>query len=317
MYLKLVLTTCAVAFCAIVFSAYARLNDAGLGCENWPTCYEANALKLRLPPSSDATRSHASWQWKVQNLAGALLGMLSVIVCGTAWKRRCVTGKSPFLPTVLLMLMLLLGVFGAVAFQYLPRPIIVLVHFAGGISILMVLTWIALGLIEQSPIAKKFGTPSLLTISRIGLALVMIQAMLGGWVSSNFAALACKDFPLCQGGLVPRMDFSYSFSTDGLPLSIERLTAIHWLHRVAAAGTLIYSFWLSWKFSKFSQIRVISWATSALMLLQTVIGALSVKLALPLVMAVLHNAMAMILLVTFAVLYFRTKNAIPKPLEAP
>jgi cytochrome c oxidase assembly protein subunit 15 len=307
MYLKLVLITCVVAFCAIVFSAYARLNDAGLGCENWPTCYEANALKLRQPPSNDTKRSHSSWQWKLQNLTGALLGMLSILVCGMAWKRRGATGISPLLPTVLLSLMFLLGVFGALAFQYLPRPIIVLVHFSGGISILIILTWIFLGLIGQSPVAINRGATSLLTILRIGLALVMFQIMLGGWVSSNFAALACRDFPLCQDSLVPRMDFSYSFVSDGLPLSLEQLTAIHWMHRVTAVATLAYSLWLSWKISELPELKLIAWTTAGLTLLQTMIGILGVRLGLPILTAVLHNALAMLLLVTFTVLYFKTK----------
>ncbi len=309
MYQKLVLVTSVVAFCAIVFSAYARLNDAGLGCDNWPACYSENSLKLRQPPSHEATRSHTSWQWKLQNQTGLLLGILSVLMCGISWKQRRELGLSPALPTFLLALMIFLGVFGALAFSYLPRPIIVLVHLAGGISILILLTWIALRESDKAPIAIKGRSPFLLMSSRIGLALALTEVILGGWVSSNFAAMACTEFPLCQGSLVPKMDFSYSFVTDGLPLPSEILTAIHWMHRAGAAVTLAYSLWLSWKLSSLSEFRTIGRMVAVLIVLQTLIGVLNIKFGLPLVPVVLHNALAMALLVTLTILNFKVAKS--------
>lgn len=309
MYQKLVLVTCIVAFCAIVFSAYARLNDAGLGCDNWPACYSENSLKLRQPLRHDAARSHTSWQWKLQNQTGLLLGILSVLMCGISWKKRGELGMSPALPTVLLALMIFLGVFGALAFSYLPRPIIVQVHLAGGILILILLTWIALRQIDKTPMAIKGSSRFLVMSARIGLALVLTEVMLGGWVSSNFAAMACTEFPLCQGSLVPEMDFSYSFVADGLPLSLETLTAIHWMHRAGAAATLAYSLWFSWRLSSLSEFRTIGRTLAVLVVLQTLIGVLNVKFGLPLATVVLHNALAMVLLVTLTILNFKVATS--------
>ena len=117
MYPKLVLMTCVLAFVAVVFSAYARLSDAGLGCANWPACYEENALKQRQPPTADVTRDHAAWQWKLQNLVGALLGILTIAICGHSWQKRRELRLSPLLPTLLVMLMAFLAIFGILAFS--------------------------------------------------------------------------------------------------------------------------------------------------------------------------------------------------------
>src|SRR4030067_2429588 len=145
MYLKLVLVTCVLAFVAVVFTAYARLSDAGLGCANWPACYQENALKQRQPPQADAASIHTSWQWKFQNQVGLLLGILAIAICGHSWQKRKELRQSPLLPTLLVALMAFLGVFGILAFAYLPRAVIGPVHLAGGIATLVLLMWIALG----------------------------------------------------------------------------------------------------------------------------------------------------------------------------
>jgi len=300
------MVTCVIAFIAVVFSAYARLSDAGLGCANWPACYAENAMKQRQTPNPDATRrSHASWQWKLQNQAGLLLGILSVLICGISWQKRRELHQSPLFPTLLVGLMVFLGVFGVLAFTYLPRPIIVLIHLVGGIATLILLVWIALQRMEKPHVTKISGLS--LLFSEIGLVLVLIEIMLGGWVSSNFAALACTEFPLCQGSLIPAMDFSYSLENDGLPFSKERLTAIHWMHRVGALITIIYLSWLSFRVMAVKPLRYIGKLIIALTVFQFVLGTFNVLLNLPLAIAVLHNAVAMLLLVLLVLLRFKTK----------
>jgi heme a synthase len=308
MYMKLVLITCVLAFIAVVFSAYARLSDAGLGCANWPACYEENALKQRKPPNHDADRSHTAWQWKLQNQVGLLLGILSVSICGISWKRRREFQQSPMLPTLLVGLMVFLGVFGVLAFSYLPRPIIVLVHLAGGITMLILLTRITLSQIAPT---EQFGAGrmrSLYVISSLGVAIVLAEVMLGGWVSSNFAGLACTEFPLCQGSLLPAMDFSYSLEIDGMPLSHERLTAIHWIHRIGALLTLAYLSWLSFRANAVRKLKYIGRTVLVLVVIQFGIGVINVKLGLPLAGAVLHNAVAMILIVMLLILNYKVQK---------
>lgn len=308
MYLKLILATCLLAFCAVVFSAYARLSDAGLGCANWPACYEENALKQRQPPQPDATHRHDSRQWKLQNLAGLLLGILTIAVCGHAWQKRRELRQSPLLPTLLLALMVFLAAFGILAFSYLPRAVIVPVHLAGGIATLMLLTWIALRQMAPTGEVGVNEARRWRGFAKLGLLLVLAQIMLGGWVSSNFAALACTELPLCKGLLLPPMDFSYSLDSHGLPLSVEKLTAIHWMHRVGAVLTLAYLVWLSFGVMALERLRAIGKAILGLVVLQFVLGISNVLLGLPLAGVVLHNAMAMLLLVTLVLLNYRLKN---------
>jgi len=305
MYLKLVLATCVLAFCAVVFSAYARLSDAGLGCVNWPVCYKENALKQRQPLQAEAPRDHTSWQWRVQNLVGLLLGIMAIAICGHSWQKRRELRQSPLLPTLLVALMAFLAAFGIWAFSYLPRAVIVPVHLAGGIATLTLLVWIAL---RQTAPADKVAASkarSCRLFSRLGLVLVLIEIMLGGWVSSNFAALACTGFPLCQHSLLPSMDFSYSLESNGLPLSGERLTAIHWMHRAGALLVLVYLSWLSFRVVAAQGLRMIGKSMVGLVVFQFALGAFNVLLGFPLAGAVLHNAVAMLLLVTLVQLNFR------------
>ena len=308
MYFKLVLVTCVLAFCAVVLSAYARLSDAGLGCANWPACYEENALKERQPPQAGAARGHTSWQWKLHGQVVQLLGILAIAVCGLAWRKRRELRQSPLLPTLLVGLMIFMAAFGIWAFGHLPRPVIVLVHLVGGIAMLMLLTWIALRQMAPVAVIDSSEAQGWRSFVWLGIVLLLIQIMLGGWVSSNFAALACADFPLCQGALLPPMDFSYGFDSFGLPLSVERLTAIHWMHRAGALLAVAYLGWLSFRIMAVQGLRNFGKTILGLIVFQFALGVVNVLFGLPLAVAVLHNAVAMLLLVALVALSFRLQK---------
>ena len=310
MYSKLVLVTCVLAFCAVVLSAYARLADAGLGCANWPACYEENALKERQPPQahaakSGAARGHNSWQWKLHGQLVQLLGLLAVAVCGVAWKKRRELRQSPLLPTLLLGLMVFLAAFGVWAFGHLPRSVTVSVHLASGMFMMILLTWIVLRQMAPAGAVDAAAAQKLRRLSWLGMVLLMTQIMQGGWTSANFAALACTDFPLCQGALLPTMDFSYSLNDAGLPLSPEKLTAIHWMHRVGALPVIAYLGWLSFRVMATEGLRKLGQTLLGLVVLESLLGVANVRLGLPLLTAVLHNAVAMLLLIVLVVLRFR------------
>ena len=310
MYFKLVLVTCVLAFCTVVLSASARLADAGLGCANWPACYEENALKERQPPQahaakSGAARGHTSWQWKLHGQLVQLLGILAIAVCGLAWKKRKELRQSPLLPTLLLGLMVFLAAFGVWAFGHLPRPVTVSVHLASGMIMLILLTWIVLRQMAPAGAVDASDAQKLHCLLWPGIALVITQIMLGGWASSNFAALACPDFPLCQGALLPPMDFSSSLNDSGLPLSPEKLTAIHWLHRAGALLAIAYLCWMSFMVMTVEGLRVSGKAILGLVVLQSLLGVSNVLFGLSLLVAVLHNAVAMLLLIALVVLRFR------------
>ncbi len=313
MYFKLVMVTCILAFCTVVLSAYARLADAGLGCANWPACYAENALKERLPPQahgekSGTARGHSSWQWKLHGLLVQLLGPLAVVVCGLAWKQRKALRQSPLLPSLLLGLMVFLAAFGVWAFGYLPRPVTVSVHLASGMFMLMLLTWMVLRQMTSAAGIDASAAQKLHSLWWLGLVLLMAQIMQGGWVSANFAALACTDFPLCNGALLPTMDFSSGPNEAGLPLSPEKLTAIHWLHRVGALLTIAYLVWLSFRVMAAEGLRKLGKILFGLVVIESLLGVANVLLDLPLLVAVLHNAVAMLLLIALVVLGFRLQG---------
>ncbi len=297
-----------LTFFAVVLSAYARLSDAGLSCSNWPACYEENALKERQKPQTGAARGHASWQWKLHSQVVQLLGILAVAVCALSWKNRNGLRQSPLLPTLYLVLMVFMAVFGVWSFYHLPRAVIVLVHLAGGIAMLTLLMWIALSLMTPASAVEAVEARKWRTFSWLGFLLLMVQILLGGWVSSNFAALACTDFPLCKGSLLPPMDFSYNLTNSTAPLSVEQLTAIHWMHRIGALLAVLYLSWLSVGIMAVEGLRKIGNTILGLVALQFVLGISNGPIGLSLAGAVLHNAVAMLLLVPLVLLLFRLQN---------
>lgn len=173
---------------------------------------------------------------------------------------------------------------------------------------LTLLTWIFL----RQKFKEESIEPSIARqwrlFSWMGLILVVIQIVLGGWVSSNFAAIACTDFPLCRGYLLPPMDFSYPLGRDTLPLTQEKLTAIHWMHRFGAILAAGYLIWLSWRLIKLDGMKKLGLSILVFVALQFGLGVSNILFGLPLVGAVLHNAVAMILLVTLVLLNFRLRK---------
>ena len=145
-----------------------------------------------------------------------------------------------------------------------------------------------------------------------GLALLVAQIALGGWVSTNYAALACIDLPLCHGEWLPKMDFQHGFqllrelgqTAAGAQLSYDALTAIHWTHRVGAVVVTSYLAWLAWRAARTSSLRAIAIAIAVLLVIQVSLGVGNIMTGLKLAVAVAHNAGAALLLVALVVLNF-------------
>jgi len=151
----------------------------------------------------------------------------------------------------------------------------------------------------------------------LGLVLVLSQIALGGWVSSNYAALACTGFPQCNGAWWPEMDFSHAFrlvrelgmTTDGALLTREGLTAIHWVHRLGAYVVLLYVGWLAFKVMRIRAMGTIATIVLGLLVAQVLLGISNVLFSLPLPVAVAHNAGAAMLLAAMVVLNYRLNCA--------
>jgi cytochrome c oxidase assembly protein subunit 15 len=304
----LAVLTLALAFIVVVAGAYVRLSDAGLGCPDWPMCYGQPL------PGDIADGDVLAKAWKEMGhryLAGTL-GILIVVLTLMAWR----TSRSKWIATAVLALVIFQATLGAWTVTTLLKPAIVSAHLLGGMAILALLTWLALAQLDYPPAlpARELRVPA-----AIGLAVLALQIALGGWVSSNYAALACPDLPLCLGQAVPPMDFKNAFhvlrelgqTPEGSLLTQDALTAIHWTHRMFALLVVGIVGWVAcraWKFSK-----PLGALIGALVVLQFSLGIANVAVSRPLPLAAAHNAGAALLLIALVVLNFFSFRGLRPP----
>jgi cytochrome c oxidase assembly protein subunit 15 len=293
----LVLGTLGLAFVVVVVGAYVRLSDAGLGCPDWPLCYGQP-----LPPDiADGDALAKAWKEMGHRYLAGTLGVLILLTTVLAWK----LGRSRWLATALLALVIFQATLGAWTVTMLLKPAIVTAHLLGGTAILALLAWLALAQLESD-----WKAPQLRITAAVAVAVLAMQIALGGWVSSNYAALACPDFPLCLGQAVPPMDFRNAFhvlrelgeTPQGGLLSREALTAIHWSHRVFALVAVAVIGWAAYRTLAVS--RTLAALIALLVILQFSIGVANVLVSRPLGLAAAHNAGAALLLIALVVLNF-------------
>jgi heme a synthase len=291
---RLALAALGLTFVVVVVGAYVRLSDAGLGCPDWPLCYGKP-----IPDEPDAK------QWKEMGhrwLAGTLGLLLFALLFG-AWRKR----QSPALATAIAALVVFQAALGMWTVTLLLRPAIVTAHLAGGMTLLALLVWYFLSRLSHAtaPEARTLRRPA-----AIALAVLAVQILLGGWVSANYAALACPDLPLCLGQVVPPMDFANAFhmmrelgrTGGGELLPQAALTAIHWSHRMFALVVLASVAWAV--VSAFKLHKGLAILIGALLALQVGLGLANVAFSVPLALAAAHNAGAAALLAALVVLNF-------------
>jgi cytochrome c oxidase assembly protein subunit 15 len=294
---NLAIAAAVLAFIVVVAGAYVRLSDAGLGCPDWPLCYGQPV------PAEIADHDALAKAWKEMGhryLAGTLV-LLVLALAWLSWRARRARGAS----LGVLALILFQATLGAWTVTMLLRPAIVTAHLLGGMAILALLTWLALQESRWRTDHAELRLPAL-----AALAALAAQIALGGWVSSNYAALACPDLPLCHGELVPAMDFRNAFhvvrelgqTAEGALLTNEALTAIHWTHRLFAVAVLAVVGWAAYRALAVS--RTLGIALAVMVILQFSLGVLNVAVSRPLPLAAAHNAGAAALLVLLVVLNF-------------
>ena len=308
-----------LALGVISLGAYVRLSDAGLGCPDWPGCYghligvpeaahEQSAALATFPDKPVV--AHKAWKEMVHRYFAGGLGLLVALIALLAWRHRRTLQQSPALPTVLVGVVGMQALLGMWTVTLLLKPVIVSAHLLGGMTTLALLVWLLLGQRSTDPRSTPDG---LRATAALALLAVVVQIALGGWVSSNYAAMACSDFPTCLGSWWPEMDFAQAFqvhrelgeTADGAQLSFAALTAIHWSHRVGAlVVTLVIGFLAS------LLIRRPDWRhwgllLGAVLLVQISLGIANILLVLPLHLAVAHNTGAAILLTVTLALNFR------------
>lgn len=363
-----------LAFMVIVFGAYVRLSDAGLGCPDWPTCYGQAAW-----PSHDEqidranarfdrpVEVHKAWKEQVHRHAAASLGVLVLILAVLAARRRrfgvaIVLGASALVAVAIPLYMadrhvassILVGIaqaalwvfalrgqrgdhsrlaaatlavivvqamLGMWTVTWLLKPIVVMAHLIGGLTVFSMLLWQA-SLSTPGAALPRADAGRLSRLLWIGLVLLALQIALGGWTSANYAALACgTSFPTCQGQWWPQTDFSEAFilwrgigvDYEGGVLDGAARAAIQLSHRLMAVVVFLYLLYLAIRLRRLSGLAGWGWLLALTLGLQVALGIGNVVLGLPLWMATAHNAGAVLLLFVLVSLLARLSAGRPAP----
>lgn len=331
-FYRLSLLATVLALGVVVLGAYVRLNDAGLGCPDWPGCY--GHLTVPQSPAAQQAANAAypdrpvvagkGWKEMIHRYFAGALGLLILGLAIIAWRKRKVASYPLAIPLLLVGLVVFQAMLGMWTVTEQLMPAIVLAHLLGGMIIVSLLWW-------QTLRVRRSGTSSNGFTSRhwlkgalaLGLILVVAQIALGGWTSSNYAALACNQFPACENGQMwPNADFrqgfvlwhglgpNYEFGKLDAPARI----AIHLTHRLGAVIVAVFSLALAFAFWRWVPGRAAKWSAAVLALLVSVqfaLGVSNVLFSLPLPVAVAHNAGAALLLLTFV-----TLNHLIRPVRA-
>jgi cytochrome c oxidase assembly protein subunit 15 len=321
-YRKLIAFTTVVTLCLIVLGAYVRLSDAGLGCPDWPGCYgnltpAHSAAEIRATESAQPggpVSMGKAWKEMVHRYLAMVVGALIAAIMFAAWRNRRRWAQPPLLPTVIAAAVVFQAALGAWTVTLLLKPAIVTCHLLGGIAILALLTWL---LTRQQGVGKWaegiMASAGVNMFALIALVVLFGQIVLGGWVSTNYAALACQDLPTCHGAWVPEMDFANAFHVirplgvgpTGELLRMEALTAIHWAHRVGAMVTLLVVGTFAWRLMKIHAAAKAAHMLMVLLGLQILLGLSNVFFSLPLAVAVGHNGVAAMLFAWMVVINLR------------
>jgi cytochrome c oxidase assembly protein subunit 15 len=301
-----------LALVVIVLGAYVRLSDAGLGCPDWPGCY-GNIL---VPDQVEADNEHLAvrplehakaWKEMVHRYVASSLGFLILMMAVLAWTKSSLA-KMRSHSSFLLVLVIFQGMLGMWTVTLLLKPVIVMSHLMGGLTIISLLLWTVLRQQSQQGIFVSAGHKKLLPFTISAIVVLVLQITLGGWTSSNYAALACPDFPTCQGVWWPNMDFNEGFilwrgigvDYEGGVLHGAARTAIHMAHRIGAVITFLALFYVAFRAirSGISQLKMTGILTLIILSIQVSLGIANVKFSLPLPVAVAHNGVAALLLLS-------------------
>jgi len=318
LFRRLCLLATAVALCVIVLGAWVRLSHAGLGCPDWPGCYghltvgeavenaaHANAAYPDRPLEADKAIKEM-----VHRYFASGLGLLILAIAVLAWMNRRDPAQPMRLPGILVALVVFQGLLGMWTVTLLVKPLIVTAHLVGGLTTMSLLWWLALRVDRTT---RPPGEQGLRRLAVLGLAVLAVQIMLGGWVSTNYSALACPDFPTCQRSFWPQMDFRDAFilwrglgiDYEGGVLDHPARVAIHFVHRIGAVVTALMLGFLAWRATRTGHsraVRVAGGALAALLCVQWTIGPVMVLKALPLPLATAHNAVAALLVLAVVAL---------------
>ena len=338
----LTLLTLFLTFDLVLFGAFTRLTDSGLGCPDWPGCYgtatplgavtQITAEQTAMP-SGPVTHQKA-WIEMIHRYLASGVGVLLIVLTAASWllhmKNRHDTSSSeqrasppamisPWWPTITLVWVCIQGAFGALTVTMKLFPAIVTMHLLGGMALLALLQAQATRCSAALGNSSTSGTPgtrfsrTMLWALIIGFVLLWLQIALGGWVSTNYAVLACTEFPKCQGQWLPPMAMREGFEIwrplgqtgSGQSVNFASLTAIHIVHRSFAFVVFAWLGVVAWRLRNHQPLRRCMQGIAAVLLLQLISGLSNIVLGWPLLAAVAHTggAAVLVLLLTHALVY--------------
>lgn len=336
---RLALLAAVLTLAVIMLGAFTRLSHAGLGCPDWPTCYghvlwpttateieHANAAFRDFNANLDTTvDTSKTWPEQVHRIFASSLGTLAIVLLGLAIHHRARPGQPLKLPLFVVAFIILQGIFGWLTVKWLVWPQVVTAHLLGGFTMLCLFWLLVLRLNNRRWCLPEDAVQRLQGLRpwAVGaLCVVVLQVALGGWTTSNYAAVACPDLPTCQGEWVPPMDFRQGFDVFqhigpnylGGRMDNAARVAIHMAHRIGAMITFLYVLGLVavlWR-TGMPETRRMGTILGGMLLLQVSLGLGNVLFHFPLAVAVAHNAGGALLLATVVTLLHRLYTVEPR-----
>ena len=312
MYKNLLKFSIILALVVVILGAFARLSDAGLGCPDWPGCYG----QITVPDVAEGSviegyerplEAHKGWKEMIHRYAASTLGLVILILWLLALRRKTQRFQSMALPSFTVLFVILQGMFGMWTVTLMVHPGIVTTHLIGGFTTSALLYWLYLNQNQQiSTYHHILKRHKYLLV--VVLLVLIVQIILGGWTSTNYAALSCGDqFPACLNSWWPEMDFSKALYWGPIGaehdyeygvLENEARAAIQMIHRIGALVTAITVASLVFSLRSYSHLKNYQLVIGGLLVTQISLGILNVVLSLPMTLAVLHNAVALLLLLS-------------------
>lgn len=321
-----VFLTCVV----IALGAYTRLKDAGLGCPDWPGCY-GHLVVPKHPEKIEAANqafperpfeAHKAWPEMIHRYFASSLGLVVVIIAGFSLAARKTNPQQPIaLPLFLVGLVVFQGILGMWTVTLGLFPTVVMGHLLGGFSTLSLLFLLALVLLRPYRFPAQVDAYRYYSALILGIIILIAQIALGGWTAANYAATVCTELPICQAGWQQHLNWSTAFKFWGhgvtdyefaTHLQPDAKITIHVMHRIGAIVTTLYlTGLLGWILFKLRHptIRGLGFLALGLLTLQVVLGVSNIVFQLPLLVAVAHNGVAALLLLSLIALAYGFQQA--------
>jgi len=308
LFVRLARAGAVLALAVVMLGAYVRLTDAGLGCPDWPGCYGRLVVPHPATSAEDLGSEYTrplehgkAWREMIHRYLASTLGLVCLALAAIAWRNRRDPAQPKLAPLALVALVIFQGLLGMWTVTLLLKPVIVVAHLLGGFATLALLVSLGRWRSTRFP----WPTPALRALGIAAAAALVLQILLGGWTSANYAALACPDFPTCQTQWWPAIaDFEEGFvlwrglgvDYEGGVLDHPARVAIHFTHRLGAVLAAVLVALLGVRLAREPETRADGGAVLAVLLLQLSLGVSIVWFGVPLAVAVLHNGVAALLL---------------------